>query len=138
MTDIVVLRHKIHGLSVDDYAATLQSRLPEMEVTLAKTRAEEQELLEAATVATGYTISPEQVEAADSLELFMCTFAGTGHLPLDTLEEHDVTVASASGVHGPNIAEQVLGYLLSFVRRLDLAWEQKQRHEWNHFQAGEL
>ena len=116
----------------------LQSRLPEMEVTLAKTRAEEQELLEAATVATGYTISPEQVEAADSLELFMCTFAGTGHLPLDTLEEHDVTVASASGVHGPNIAEQVLGYLLSFVRRLDLAWEQKQRHEWNHFQAGEL
>jgi phosphoglycerate dehydrogenase-like enzyme len=138
MSDVVVLRHKIHGLSVEDYAATLQSHLPELDVTLAKTRAEEQELLEEATVATGYTISPEQVEAAESLELFMCTFAGTGHLPTETLQENGVTVASASGVHGPNIAEQVLGYLLSFVRRLDLAWEQKQRHEWNHFQAGEL
>lgn len=138
MSDIVVLRHKIHGLSVKDYAATLQSQLPELDVTLAETRAEEQELLREATVATGYNISSDQVEAAESLELFMCTFAGTGHLPTETLEANDVTVASASGVHGPNIAEQVLGYLLSFVRRLDRAWEQKQRHEWNHFQAGEL
>ena len=133
MSDVVVLRHKIHGLSVEDYAATLQSQLPGLDVTLAKTRAEEDELLAEATVATGYNISPEQVEAAESLELFMCTFAGTGHLPTETLEENDVTITSASGVHGPNIAEQVLGYLLSFVRRLDLAWEQKQRHEWNHF-----
>jgi len=138
MSDIVVLRHKIHGLSVEDYAATLQSKLPELDVTLAKTRAEETELLREATVATGYNISPEQVEAAESLELFMCTFAGTGHLPTEVLEKNDVTIENASGVHGPNIAEQVLGYLLSFVRRLDRAWEQKQRCEWNHFQAGEL
>src|SRR6056297_1534830 len=87
MSDVVVLRHKIHGLSVEDYAATLQSQLPGLDVTLAKTRAEEDELLAEATVATGYNISPEQVEAAESLKLFMCTFAGTGHLPTETLEE---------------------------------------------------
>jgi len=91
-----------------------------------------------ATVATGYDISAEQVEAADSLELFVCTFAGTGHLPTETLESNGVALESAFGVHGPNIAEQVLGYLLSFVCRLDRAWEQKQRAEWNHFQTGEL
>jgi phosphoglycerate dehydrogenase-like enzyme len=138
MTDIVVLRHKIHGLSVEDYAETLQASLPELDVTLAETAAQERELLSEATVATGYDITSEQVEAADSLSLFMCTFAGTGHLPTEALAENDVTVESASGVHGPNIAEQVLGYLLSFVRRLDRAWEQKQRAEWNHFQTGEL
>jgi hypothetical protein len=74
MTDVVVLRHKIHGLSVQDYAETLQAALPELEVTLAKTAAEEAEMLKEATVATGYDISAEQVEAADGLELFVCTF----------------------------------------------------------------
>lgn len=138
MTDVVVLRHKIHGLSVADYAETLQAALPERDVALAKTAAEEERLLAEATVATGYEISAEQVETADSLELFVCTFAGTGHLPTETLEAHDVALESASGVHGPNIAEQVLGYILSFVCRLDRAWEQKGRAEWNHFQTGEL
>ena len=138
MTDVVVLRHKIHGLSVEDYAETLQSALPELDVTLARTAAEESELLAEATVATGYDISAEQVDAAESLELFVCTFAGTGHLPTETLAENDVALESASGVHGPNIAEQVLGYILSFVCRLDRAWDQKGRAEWNHFQTGEL
>jgi len=138
MTDIVVLRHKIHGLSTRDYAETLQSRVPELDVALAETAAEERELLSEATVATGYNISPEQVEAADSLALFVCTFAGTGHLPTEALESNNVAVENASGVHGPNIAEQVFAYLLSFVRQLDRAWDQKQRAEWNHFQAGEL
>ena len=138
MTDIVVLRHKIHGLSVKDYAETLQAALPELNVTLAETASEEERLLAEATVATGYQISAEQVEAAESLEMFVCTFAGTGHLPTDALEANGVALESASGVHGPNVAEQVLGYILSFVCRLDRAWEQKGRSEWNHFQTGEL
>ena len=138
MTDIVVLDHKIHGLSAADYADTLQSKLPEYEVQLARTPAEKTELLKKATVATGYNIDPKIVERTESLSLFVCTFAGTGHLPLDVLEDNNVEVQNASGVHGPNIAEQVLGYILTFVRRLDKAWQQKQRAEWNHYQAGEL
>jgi len=70
--------------------------------------------------------------------LFACTFAGIGHLPLDALEKADVTVTNASGVHGPNVAEQVLGYVLSDVRNLRRAWEQNERGEWNHFQGGEI
>lgn len=138
MTDIVVLDHKIHGLSAADYVDTLQSKLPEYEVQLARTPAEKTELLQKATVATGYNIDPKLVKKTESLSLFVCTFAGTGHLPLDTLENNNVEVQNASGVHGPNIAEQVLGYILTFVRRLDKAWHQKQQAEWNHYQAGEL
>lgn len=138
MTDIVVLDHKIHGLSAAEYAETLQTQLPEYEVALAKTPAEKRQLLQEATIATGYTIDAELVAQSETLSLFVCTFAGTGHLPLEALEEHGVAVENASGVHGPNIAEQVLGYILTFVRRLDKAWRQKQRAEWNHYQAGEL
>ncbi len=138
MTDIVVLDHKIHGLSAADYADTLQQRLPDADVRFAKTPAEKSRLVQEATVATGYTIDAALVEQSDSLSLFVCTFAGTGHLPLDSLAANDVTVENASGVHGPNIAEQVLGYILTFVRRLDRVWQQNQRAEWNHYQAGEL
>ena len=138
MTDIVVLDHKIHGLSAADYAAALRETLPEYDIALARTPSEKAEMLETAAVATGYQISEAQVESADSLSLFICTFAGTGHLPLETLEANGVTVENASGVHGPNIAEQVLGNILTFVRRLDTGWRQEQRASWNHYQAGEL
>lgn len=138
MTDVVVLHHKIHGLDPDDYAETIRQARPDLDVVVARTPEEERTYLAEATVATGYQIESELVAASETLELFACTFAGIGHLPLDALEEADVTVTNASGVHGPNVAEQVLGYVLSDVRNLRRAWEQNERGEWNHFQGGEL
>jgi len=138
MTDVVVLNDKIHGLDPADYAETIQNTLSDVSVSLARTPVEERELLMDATVATGYQIDSDLVEASETLELFVCTFAGTDHLPLETLESEGVTVESASGVHGPNIAEQVLGYILSDVRKLRQAWGQHQNAEWRHYQAGEL
>jgi len=138
MTHIVVLHDKVHGLDPTEYAETLRDTVPNASVTLARTPEEEQAELDEAQVATGYQIDPEHVRASDSLELFVCTFAGTGHLPLDALDEADVAVVSASGVHGPNIAEQVMGYVLADVRNLRQGWEQHERAEWNHYQGGEL
>ncbi|MGQ3413730.1 D-2-hydroxyacid dehydrogenase [Natrinema sp. LN54] len=138
MTDIVVLHDKIHGLDPAAYAETIREAVPNADVSVARTPAAERDLLCEATVATGYQIDPELVSASDTLELFACTFAGTGHLPLETLEAEGVAVTSASGVHGPNIAEQVLGYVLADVRNLRRGWEQHERGEWNHYQGGEL
>lgn len=138
MTDIVVLHHKIHGLDPEAYANTIRQARPDLDVVVARTPAEEREYLADATVATGYQIDAELVASSETLELFACTFAGIGHLPLDALEEAEVTVTNASGVHGPNVAEQVLAYVLSDVRNLRRAWTQNERGEWNHFQGGEL
>ncbi|ELY63300.1 D-2-hydroxyacid dehydrogenase [Natrinema versiforme] len=138
MTDIVVLHDKIHGLDPAAYAETIREEVPNADVAVARTPTAERNLLREATVATGYGIDPELVAASETLELFACTFAGTGHLPLETLEAEGVAVTSASGVHGPNIAEQVLGYVLADVRNLRQGWEQHERGEWNHYQGGEL
>jgi len=138
MTDIVVLHDKIHGLDPEDYAETIREACPDQEVAVAYTPDQRERYVTAASVATGYQIDPELVKKSDTLEVFACTFAGTDHLPLDVLNEANVTVTNASGVHGPNIAEQVLGYILSDVRNLRQAWEQNERGEWNHFQGGEL
>lgn len=137
--DIAVLRQKIHGLSAEAYAETLRERLPDREVALATTPAEERDLLSRARVATGFDVSEADLDAAENLDLFACVFAGTGHLPIEAFEARDVAVTNASGVHGPNIAEHVIGWLLMITRRLDEGLRRQRRREWRRFQSyGEL
>jgi phosphoglycerate dehydrogenase-like enzyme len=138
MVDVAVLRQKIHGQDAMDYADILRERLPDYEVAVATTPQEERELLREAPVAAGLQIDPDHLEQAENLELFACAFAGTDHLPMDALERHDVSVTNASGVHGPNIAEWVLGAILSFTRKFHRAWRQKERREWRSYPAREF
>ncbi|AOW79734.1 D-3-phosphoglycerate dehydrogenase [Halodesulfurarchaeum formicicum] len=136
--DIVVLRQQLQGLDGESYAAALEERLPEAEISVARTPSEERALLRTAQIAAGTNIDPEAVERAENLELFAGTYAGTEHLPLDVLEDHGIAVTNGSGVHGPNIAEYVLGSILSFARGFPTAWRQKERREWQAFQTHEL
>ncbi|CQR49445.1 MULTISPECIES: D-2-hydroxyacid dehydrogenase [Haloferax] len=136
--DIAVLRQKIHGLSAEAYAETLRERLPDREVALATTPEAERDLLSRARVATGFDVDEADLDAAENLDLFACVFAGTGHLPIEAFEARDVAVTNASGVHGPNIAEQVLGSLLYFARRFHVAERQQDAAVWQSYQTVEL
>ncbi|MFC6734234.1 MULTISPECIES: D-2-hydroxyacid dehydrogenase [unclassified Haladaptatus] len=133
--DVLVLRRGAHGMSSADLAAELRDRLPDYDVVRASTPQEEREAIATAPVAVGHRLDPSLLDHAENLKLFACAAAGVGHLPLERLEELGVTVTNASGVHGPNIAEQVLGNILVFARNLHVGWERQQRREWRHFQA---
>jgi phosphoglycerate dehydrogenase-like enzyme len=137
--DVVVLNQATHGMPASDYLAELRERLPGYDVRLGRTPAEERALVEGAPVVTGVGIDEDLLAAADDLRLFACASAGVGHLPMARLEERGVAVTNGSGVHGPNIAEHVLGWVLTFLRRLDEGRRRQQRREWRHFQSvGEL
>lgn len=136
--DIVVLREGTEGLSMESYAEALRERLPDRSVALARTPKQERDLVPEARVVTGITLEEALLERADRLELFACTFAGTDHVPMDALAEHGVGVTNAGGIHAPGIAEQALGNILVFARRLHEGWRRKQRSEWRHFQSGEF
>lgn len=136
--DIAVLRQKLHGLGADAYAEALRDRLPDTEVALARTPQAERELLREVRVATGAFLDPEDLADAENLELFACVYAGTEHLPLEELEANGVAVTNASGVHGPNIAEHVVGAMLAFARGFPTAWRRKERREWRSFQTREV
>ena len=137
-TDVLVLRRGTHGMPVDAYAKALRNRLPDRTVQVARTPTEERELIADVEFATGMDLSPSVLDAAESLSVFACAYAGTGHLPRAQLAEQGVTVTNASGVHGPNIAEHVIGAILADVRRFDEAYRRQERSEWRHYQAGEL
>ncbi|MWV63286.1 D-2-hydroxyacid dehydrogenase [Halorubrum sp. JWXQ-INN 858] len=136
--DVVVLREGTEGLSMESYADRLRERLPDHEVALARTPRDERELVPRARVVTGISVEEDLVADADRLELFACTFAGTDHVPVDALAEHGVAVTNAGGIHAPGIAEQSIGNMLVFARRLHEGWRRKSNAEWRHFQSFEL
>jgi phosphoglycerate dehydrogenase-like enzyme len=136
--DVVVLREGTEGLSMESYAETLREQLPDQTVALARTPAAERELVPLARVVTGITVSEELVADADRLELFACTFAGTDHVPVEALANEGVAVTNAGGIHAPGIAEQSIGNMLIFARRLHEGWRRKSNAEWRHFQSHEF
>ncbi|WP_458211044.1 NAD(P)-dependent oxidoreductase [Haladaptatus sp. NG-SE-30] len=135
---ILVLRAGTHGIPIEQYAEAIRERLPDYEVELARTRTEELEKIPNATVVTSRAIDEELLEHADDLQLFACYSAGYEHLPLDELEARGIAVTNGSGIHGPNMAEQVVGNLLVFSRRLDEGWRRQRDRRWQHYQAHEL
>ncbi|SEQ06509.1 D-2-hydroxyacid dehydrogenase [Natrinema salaciae] len=136
--DVLVLRKGTHGTPIEQYADAIRARLPDHTVALARTPAEERSRIETARFVTGMTLEPELLEAAADLEVFACAYAGTGHLPLDELADRGVAVTNASGVHGPNIGEHVLGAILHFTRRFHVGARRQRRREWRHYKAHEL
>jgi phosphoglycerate dehydrogenase-like enzyme len=132
---LLVLRDGVHRLPAADYADALRDRLPDHTVVNARTPAEERDRVASADVVSGPRIDPSMLEAAADLRLFACTYAGTGHLPLDELAAADVTVTSAAGVHAPNAAEHAVGAVLSFSRRLH---EAARADRWQPVNPGEI
>lgn len=137
-TDLLVLREGTEGLSMSAYADRLRDRLPDSSIRLAQTPQEERDLVQEARVVTGIDLDEQLLDRAQNLELFACTFAGTDHVPVDALAERGVTVMNAGGIHAPGIAEQVIGNMLVFARRLHEGWRRKQNNEWRHFQSHEF
>ncbi|MFC6863969.1 D-2-hydroxyacid dehydrogenase [Halomicroarcula sp. GCM10025817] len=136
--DVLVLRQETHGLPVSDYAADLRERLPDATVEVARTPKEERDMVPEARVITSVEFDTELLERAGNLELFAGVAAGYEHLPLDALAANGVAVTNASGIHAPNIAEQVIGYVLQHTRNLDVGRHRQERREWRHFQSDEL
>jgi phosphoglycerate dehydrogenase-like enzyme len=136
--DVLVLRKGTHGTPIEQYAEAIRDRLPERTVELARTPARERDAIRDARFVTGMVLEEDLLAAAEDLAVFACAYAGTGHLPLERLEERGVAVTNASGVHGPNIGEHVLGAILHFTRRFHVGARRQRRREWRHYQAHEL
>ncbi|MBP1921962.1 phosphoglycerate dehydrogenase-like enzyme [Halorubrum alkaliphilum] len=136
--DIAVLRQTIHGAGAPELATILRKRLPDHEIALARTPGEERTLLETARVAVGPRLPDGSLQSAGNLELFACVYAGTNHLPMDALADRGIAVTNASGVHGPNIAEYVIGAMIGHAREFHRAHRQQSRREWRSYPTTEV
>ncbi|MCF6160806.1 MAG: phosphoglycerate dehydrogenase [Furfurilactobacillus sp.] len=56
--------------------------------------------------------------------------AGVDYLPLSEIAQHHIVVTNASGIHGPAIAQAILGYIFYFTRGLWTAEQRRPQHFW--------
>ncbi|KAB1187029.1 MULTISPECIES: D-2-hydroxyacid dehydrogenase [Haloferax] len=139
MVRILVLDQPADSIPAEVHADALRERLPDETIVHPKTTEETLEAARDADVITGSRLPDGVLDVADNLTLFAGAMAGYDHLPLEAFRERGVAVTNASGVHGPNIAEHVIGWLLTITRRLDEGIRRQDRGEWRYFQAyGEL
>ena len=56
--------------------------------------------------------------------------AGVDRFPLEDLESAGVTLTNSTGIHGESVGETVVGYMLTFARRLHVYLRNQDEHEW--------
>ncbi len=93
------------------------------------------ELLEAlrgASVYLGYGVPPTVLEAGgETLRWVHTGTAGVGGSLHEAMRRSHVRFTNSAGIHGPPMAETVIGMLLHFFRGFDLAWEGQREGRWH-------
>ena len=82
------------------------------------------------------SIDPVWFERAEKLKYVHALSAGVDNI-LKTLPEK-IPLANSSGVHGTNMAEHVLGFMIMHERKLDESLKAQSRREWKVFSGHDL
>ena len=76
-------------------------------------------------------ISLEKLEFCRKLKWLFSYSAGVEKLPFNELKEMNVIVTNTRGIHGPQMAEQTLGLMISFSRKLHAALRNQLKKKWD-------
>lgn len=89
------------------------------------------EAVSAAEIYLGFGVPAEILRAAPRLRWVHSGAAGVGGSLTPAMVESDVVFTNSAGIHGPPVAETVIGYLLHFGRGLDLAAAAQLEGRWD-------
>jgi phosphoglycerate dehydrogenase-like enzyme len=88
-----------------------------------------------AEVYLGYGVPEDLLRAGPGLRWVHSGAAGVRYSLTPEMRRRDVVLTNSAGIHGPPVAETVLGYILYFARGLDHAVAMQRRRAWD---LGEL
>jgi len=127
-----------HWMDAEEFAGAVRERVPDLHLAVARTPADSAAAITDADILLSSFAEPSLLDRAASLGWIQALSAGVDTLDLDDVRDRDLVLTSAAGAHAQPIAEQVLGYMLTFERRLDDAIEMRQSGSWERFTGGEL
>ncbi len=78
------------------------------------------EIISEVEIAVGGGLSPDLMARAGRLKWIAYWSAGMDGKVTPQLRERNLLLTNASGVHGPNISEHVMAFMLMFTRRMDV------------------
>ena len=120
------------------FRTELEARVPELDLRVARTPPETRDLAGEADALLATYVSTDLLDAAPDLRWIQALSSGVDFLDLEAIEAHGVALTNAAGVHAEPIAEQVLGYLLTFERGIHTGIRQQQEGVWQRYSGGEI
>lgn len=90
-----------------------------------------------ADVAVGGNLAPELLAKADRLRWIAFWSAGMDGKFMPELQARNLLLTNASGVHGPNIAEHVMMFMLMFTRNEPFYFRNQLGHVWKRDNWGQ-
>ena len=140
-TPKTLLSHTLFGSVPQDATGiegAIRNRIPEIDLQIARTPLETREMISSADILMTAGLSEDVLDATNALRWVQAVSSGVDFYPRDRLKEANITLTNAAGIHGEPIAEQVLGYLLTFERQLHVARDQQSQRRWQRYEVGEL
>lgn len=134
---VLLVDHTIRTRRASALLSALESDFEDDSLVRTRTPEETESELPSARGLVTRSVTEETLEVARDLRWVQVLSAGTDHLDLDLLREHDVVLTNSSGIHAEPIAEQVLAYILAFERRLHRAYRQQSENRWERFDGEE-
>lgn len=122
-------------MHLEESLPELRERYPDIEFAYCPERSEVAGMIGDADVYVG-SLNSEIFSAAKKLKWIQSASSGmNGFLAIPELVASDVLLTSASGTHGPGLAESALGMIFAFTRGIRASIFRQQEHVWA---AGEL
>ena len=126
----LLVAHTISPGRADGLLDRLEASLPEGALVRAETPAETFEHAPEATGLITAGIPDGLLEEAPALEWIQTLSAGVDRYDHDAIAERGIALCNSAGVHAEPIAQQVLGYMLTFERDLHGYWRNQERGVW--------
>ncbi|MEF8757562.1 MAG: D-2-hydroxyacid dehydrogenase [Halobacteriales archaeon] len=134
----VLIPHHVPRDSAVAVREGIEARRPEIDLRLEHTPEGSRAAIDDAEIVVTFGFEGELLAGAERLEWIQALVAGVDRYDFDELEEREIALTNASGIHAEPIGEQVLGYMLAFERNLHTAVRQQDRGIWERFRGGEL
>ncbi len=114
-----------------DWAARLQSALPDYQILVPDNENEAMEQLPGVSAAYGY-LTPEMLQAAENLEWLQSPQAAppAGYYH-QGLVESDVNVTNMRGIYNDHIAQHIMMFVLALARGLPYYFDAQRQRNWN-------
>lgn len=137
-TRVLISHEALYNHDSAELADEIRTRRPDIELGVARSYTETVERVGDADVMITLDLDERIMESARSLAWIQSTASGVDIYDLDPLRGHDVALTNSAGVSANPIAEQVVGSIIAFERRLHEAIDQQDQREFRRLEGREL
>jgi len=131
MKVLIVLHHRFELWNAPSWLPErLQEDFPEIQIVHASGYEGIEDSLCDAEVAITWSLRPEQLKGARQLRWIHSPAAAVHQLMFPELVNSDIIVTNAREVHGPVVAEHVIGQIFALAKMLPAAVRFQQKHIW--------